>query len=533
MARQDAHQPAVLAVRVPPRKSLLFAAAAPVVALALLRAGDVPLGKPGTFVYPYSPVAGLRVGPALLGVALSGIAALAVGLVGSPAARRRRAGWALAIVGWAALAAWAYCAPPGHYNQHVFNATSPSHDGAFVREALLVEDVPAYLRGFPDRTRTPIARMRGTRVVSNPPGATLLAVGTNAALARLPAVGDAASAPFDNSAQAPEVDRAVLRPAIRLGIVFFWLLTALWALSAPLYYAVGRVYFAAPTALAFALSVVLCGPPLLLTPGKDAAQLFTVALPLLLWLLAARPGAMPDAAGAGSRVARAAAAFAAGAALVGVTLVSLVHVWVALVVLAASGVAAVRMSTLPPLLIRVLLPALAGAAAAIVLCGTVGLDYFATCAAVAEAQARVTRGSGAMPLAWQALGIPLFVLFAGPALWVLLGWSRQGERVAAGVEGRAVFGNVLLLGSAAVLVATVGFTNIETPRLWIPFIPLLLLSAMLRVDALRPAHPSTPGPALGFVALLVFAQLATGWLQWSLMDMRESETRITEGRYFG
>ncbi|MBK9127443.1 MAG: hypothetical protein IPM13_06545 [Phycisphaerales bacterium] len=532
MERQDTHRPVGLAACVPPRNWLLFAAAGPIVALALLRAGDVPLGKPGTFVYPYSPVAGLRAGPALVGVILSAAVAASIVLVGSAAPWRRRAGWVLATVGWTVISAWTYFAPPGHYNQHVFNATSPSHDGAFVREALSIEDVPEYLRGFPDRTRTPIARMRGTRVVSNPPGTTLLAVAANSALAHLPVLGNAAAAPFDRSIQAPEVDRAALRPAIRLGIAFFWLLTALWALSAPLYYALGRLHFDAPIALAFALGVVFCGPLLLFSPGKDAAQLLTVVVPLLLWLLATRPGASAEDARR-TPGARWAVALAAGATFILATLVSLVHAWVALVVLTASGVTALRMSKLRSLLIAALLPASVGAAAAILLCGTVGLDYFATCAAVAEAQARVTRGTAAMPTVWQALGIPLFILFAGPALWVMLGWSCRSGGAATHVEGRALFGDVLLSGSAAVMVATVGFTNAETPRLWIPFIPLLLLGAMLRIDALRPGTRAVSRPALSFVALLVFAQLVTGWLQWSQMDMRESETRITEGRYFG
>jgi hypothetical protein len=183
----------------PARHWILFAAAAPIVALAVLRAASVPLGKLGTFHYPYSPIAGLRAGPALIGVALSALAAAGVALLGSPRRARRGAGWALALAAWVGLGAWAYRAPPAHYNQHVFNAASPSLDGAFVAEALTIRDLAEYLPAFPQRTRTPVAELRGTRIVSNPPGATLAAVGVRWLLDRAPRLGDAAVARFERA----------------------------------------------------------------------------------------------------------------------------------------------------------------------------------------------------------------------------------------------------------------------------------------------------------------------------------------------
>ena len=79
------------------------------------------------------------------------------------------------------------------------------------------------------------------------------------------------------------------------------------------------------------------------------------------------------------------------------------------------------------------------------------------------------------------------------------------------------------------MLATVGFTNLETPRLWIPFVPLLLLGGMLRIEALR-----QPSRRLALaLALLVATQITAAALQWSFMDMRETETRLAEQRYFG
>jgi hypothetical protein len=167
------------------------------------------------------------------------------------------------------------------------------------------------------------------------------------------------------------------------------------------------------------------------------------------------------------------------------------------------------------------LPAIAGA---IVIFGAVavlgGLNVLAAFWAVARAQAEVTRGAGAMPLAWQTLGVPLFLLFAGLALWfVVLSLPRQRLR-----DADARFGLFLLTGSAVVMLATVGFTNVETPRLWIPFTPLLLLGGALQLPLFR--SPSRSTAAL--LAVLVFAQFAASAVQWSLMDARETETRLLE-----
>jgi hypothetical protein len=79
------------------------------------------------------------------------------------------------------------------------------------------------------------------------------------------------------------------------------------------------------------------------------------------------------------------------------------------------------------------------------------------------------------------------------------------------------------------MLLTVGFTNLETPRLWIPFVPLLLLGSLLRIEALR--QPSRR-VALA-LAVLVATQVTAAALQWSFMDMRETESRLAEQRYFG
>ena len=84
--------------------------------------------------------------------------------------------------------------------------------------------------------------------------------------------------------------------------------------------------------------------------------------------------------------------------------------------------------------------------------------------------------------------------------------------------------------AAAVMLVTIGFTNMETPRLWIPFMPLLLLGAALQLRVFR----DTGGQARLLLAVLVLVQTACSATQWSFLDAREAETRLstTTPRYF-
>src|SRR5690606_21202439 len=76
--------------------------------------------------------------------------------------------------------------PPAYVAQHWFNMASPPQDGAFLEEAEHVNDPGDYLRNFPQRARTPPAELKGTRVVSIPPAATLPAHGVLTLLDRAP-----------------------------------------------------------------------------------------------------------------------------------------------------------------------------------------------------------------------------------------------------------------------------------------------------------------------------------------------------------
>jgi hypothetical protein len=496
------------------RLVLLVAALVPLATTALLRQGHVPLGCPGRFVYLYSPIAAYRLAALPAAVALAVVLGAGTWLAGAGSARRRR--WSLTLLagGAIALAVWAYVAPPYFRNQHIFNAESPSQDGAFVQEALRVTSLREYLYDFPRRAQMPPAAMRGTRVVSNPPGATLVAVGVERLVQRFPLLRELALGPLVHELP-PTESVGALQHTQAVGLVFFWVLSALWVLAAGALYWLARLFLPPATAAAYALCCVFTPATLLLTPGKDPAQLLTVALPLYLWLRAVRRD-------------RVVPAVLAGLLLPLVCLVGLVHLWMAAIALAATWLAAEQRRNM---LLRLALPA--GVAAVL---GTLGLyllcnvDLIAIVRSVARAQAEVTRGPNAMPLAWQLLGVPLFLLFVGPAWWTTTAWAALPRLGLHGpVDRDTRLGRYLLIAAPAVMLATVAFTNLETPRLWIPFTPLLLLGALLQLGALR--RPDRRVALL--LALLVAVQVVAASLQWSLMDMREAETRLVEQRFFG
>lgn len=471
------------------------------VTLALFRL-NVPLGRPGKFVYLYSPIAVQRLTALPAALLLAALLGVGAWLAFSPLRARRAAGFLLLVTGGIGLAGWAYFAPPQFRSQHFFNMQSPSHDGAFLAEAFHVRRVGlrSYLRDFPQRAQRPSEQMRGTRVISNPPATTLLAVGTIGLLERSPRLARWVYTVSVREDLPPEADRLVtVSMAFSLALLWLWLLAAL-----PLYWS-GRQFFSPPAAAVLTVVCFVSPPTLLFTPGKDPAQLLTVALPLWLWLLAWRRE-------------RAWAAAASGGVFVLACLVSLVHIWIAAIVVTATALH-IPAEDWRRFALRLGLPALCGALVVVAGLGLFAdVNFFAYALSAARAQGEITRGEGAMPFTWQTLGVPLFLLFAGPALWCvgLWLWRRRLH------DRDARFGLHLVLGAAAVMLATIGFTNLETPRLWIPFLPLLLLGAGLQLPAFR--YPQRKGAIL--LAALVFVQVAASAAQWSLMDVRETETRL-------
>lgn len=477
----------------------------PLAALSLCYLFQVPLGLPGKFTYLYSPIVPDRLGETPAALLISGLIASAVWLMGAPGAARARTAALLATIGVLLLGRWVFVAPLEYLSQHHFNMSSPAHDGAFLMESreLLERGVGAYVADFPQRTRTPREIMRGTRVLSNPPATTLLAAVVRHTLDRSPGLAAWCFATLvDEPLVPPEARTAVAR-----AIVFALLLHVLWLAAWPVWLVIGRLAgLSAAAALAAATIIVFTPSTLTFAPGKDPAQLLTAGIPLLLWLHSVRRGSWL-------------AGGVAGAAFVAVSYVGLVHIWLGAIVLVATCIA--QRGAAGVLLRRNVLPAGCGALAAIGGLALLGIDWVGTMRAVAAAQALVTRGPDAMPWMWQLLGVPLFLLFAGPGVLLAL-IGLPGKR-AAGADGAGARGGALLEHAAplalVVMLATVVFTNAETPRLWIPLAPLLILGAARRVGSWLERRRVA-------LALIVLAQLAVGVAQWSLMDMREAENRL-------
>lgn len=483
-------------------RMLLLAAFVPVAAVALLHLAGVPLGKPGTLVYPYSEFLGLRL--ATLPWLVLPLALLATGswLTFAESRRRQRLGLALAAAGVLGVGIWTFFAPPRFASQHFFNLSSPSQDGAFALEARGVGDVRQYLRDFPDRARQPPEAMKGTRVISNPPATTLLALSVDRALDQQPWLRQALGGllPIEERTDPVVVDQATR--ALALGASFM----ILWLAAAAALYGAYRQFLAPGPALVLAVVAVISPMTLVFSPGKDPAQLLTVALLLWSWLVAWRSGSLW-------------VAGLFGGLAIAALMIGLVHFWIAWAVVLSSGPLTIGQRDARRRELGVIAAAAAGAVTiAVVFRLAAHLDVIAAARAAQLAQADVTRGPTAMPFLWQMLGIPLFALFCGTALWALSLW-RVAERVD---DGPARLGRWMLLLCLAVMAVTIGFTNAETPRLWIPFTPLLLLGLALQLPPLRQPRPATAQ----LLTALVVLQVAAAALQWSFMDMREAELRL-------
>ena len=563
--------------RTPPRPSraittLLGASfVIPLGIILVLLAAEVRLGQ-GYFEYRYSPVRGLRTIRALPAVVIGAAAAGGVMLLCRRERKRRLAGGATLAIALVAAGAWSWFGPPAYANQHFFNLTSPSSDGAFVLEAReQITSLPAYLRDFPQRLNLTEREMGGTRVLSNPPLTTVFAYAvrgnvpppprtatttttpttatTAATAATTPALAEApdptvppeaATPPAPTPAPpaapptalerwlvtahdvAPEHARYIAY-AIRVSIV----LTLLWVLSGVAAYMLGRVFLAPPGAAVFAVLLTFNPATVLFVPGKDPAQLLSINLMLWAWLLAWRRR-MPLLAALGGAI-----------LTVGAT-AGLIHIWVALIVFAATAWDAWRSRQVTMLLVNAF--AAGAGALAVISAAYFVLDWNIphTLLAVSRRFARV-QSENIYPrmnrTTWFLIGLPIFLLFLAPGIWTIAGLRlrraarrrrrhprqpRQPRR-----QGRIRFGTVLALVTVAVMcfIYIVMGVTYELPRLWVAFLPPLALGLMIDRPVLR--GPGVHPRIAIALALIVFVHIAFTAMHWTLFDAREAEYRLT------
>lgn len=479
----------------------------PLLALLGLFLADVPIGQPLFLVYRYSPLVAQRMVRAAPAVAVGAIA-LAILL------RAYRGGGELsprAAVGlvlcWAALTLWTFAGPPQHATQYLFNMLSPSHDGAFVLEARQVGSVREYLsEGFYERLRLSPEQMRGRRVLSNPPGVTVASIlcerlVTRAVWLRAALISLFDLHEFDDPRQQTEFAAAFL-----LSMIF----TAAWAAAVFFAYALCRTCLPQASALCVAFACVFNPAAVNFTPGKDPAQLLTVLALLCGWIKAYYSGSRWW-------------AFASGAALALGTMVGLIHLWIGAIIAAATLWHAARRKSVKSWFASGAGPAALGFAAVAVI-SYAALDWSLprTILRVALRYAEIQLPVITDPWYWTLVGLPMFLLFVGPLLWAQALACRGRADDETGLLGRNI-----LLGTLAVMAYTYLFANnSETPRLWIPFVPLLLFGMAMRGPLFR---EDSPGARRALI-LLIGLQFGVTIAQWTLMDMRETEWRLITER---
>jgi hypothetical protein len=485
---------------------LVGSSALVLVAVAVLRQADVQLGQ-GSFVYRYSQlnfVRLLRCIPALL-LAAAGVGAL--WLWSRPQRDRRRLGAALAVLMAALLAVWTWWGPPAPITQHTFNLSSPSHEGAFLFQAQQPMPISRYLRGFDrERLRLSIETLGGTRVLSNPPGTTILfrfVINTFPPSMNPPGALER----WAFGADAPTMD-----PHWSNALRASFALAAMWGLSALTAYGLGRELLSPIAAAAFATIVLFNPCAVLFSPGKDPAQLLTVTAMLWGWL-------------AGWRRASALASAAAGALLVVGSTMGLIHIWIALAAAAAVGWhewSTVR--SLRPFLLRHVLPAAIGAFAIVlaVLLAT-GWNIPATLFAVWRRFAEVQPTFNLSRPVWLMIGLPIFLLFLSPGLVTTIVLALRRFR-----RGGMGLGMRLLVCTIIVMALTYAIgVPYELPRLWVVFIPPLALGAMIDVPLF---HGRSTWRTFRPLAAIVGAQIVFTALHWTMFDVRESEYRLLTHR---
>ena len=477
--------------------------------LLVLLGANVRLGQ-GYFAYRYSPFRGVRTMRALPAVVIGAAAAGGVVWLCRRERKYRIGGYAALSAALAGAGVWIWFAPPAYVNQQMFNMTSPSSDGAFALEARDIIALPAYLRDFPERLKRTPAEMGGTRVLSNPPLTTVFAYAVR---------GDAYTATDRPPAgfeqwlmsehEVPPEQAREIAYVLRVSIV----LCALWVLSGVAAYMLGRVFLSSAGAAVFAILVTFNPCTLHFVPGKDPAQLLSINLMLWAWFLAWR------------RRSPLLAALGGAILTVGAT-AGLIHIWVALIAVIATAWDAWRTRSGVTMILVNSFAAGMGALAVIAAAYfVVDWNIPRTLAAVSARWTEIQKTFDMNRAIWFAIGLPIFLLFLAPGFWTLAGLSLRRPP-----WRRMNFGTRLTICTIVIMLliyVAMGVTY-ELPRLWVAFLPTLLLGLAIDRPLLRAARPRVAKA----LALIVFVHVVFTTMHWTLFDARESEYRLSSGKYY-
>jgi hypothetical protein len=346
--------------------------------------------------------------------------------------------------------------------------------------------------------------MMGTRVLSNPPGATAFCyLVLHAFPPEIDPPRGLERMLVERSGIAPENVIFVsdsLKAAAALVLV--------WTLAAVSSLFLGRLLLSSAGAFVFAILVSFNPCTVHFVPGKDPAQLLTINLMLLAWL-AAWKNRKP-----------ALAIFAGALLLIGST-VGLIHIWVAL----AAWSAVLWHNRREPRLVMSLtaaaaVGAIAVAAIAFLAIGwNIPLQLFLVWRRFNELQATFNMNRAI----WFIIGLPSFLAFLSPGFWALVGLGAH--------ERRFGFGARLALCTAAMMLLTylLGITY-ELPRLWVAFLPPLTLALSMDLPLLR--SPRCHRKVTAAFMLIVTVQIVFTAMHWTIFDVRESEYRLATERFY-
>lgn len=410
------------------------------------------------------------------------------------------------VIFYFALILWTFFAPPNFLEQHAFNMLSPSHDGAFLLEAQHVTSLTAYVSsGFYERLQMSPEQMRGRRILSNPPGMTLVCLSAIRTVNASPVLLDRSIQSFELQ----DLDREQ-QITISAGLYVALLMTLLWGLSLWPAYLLARLWLPTWSAAAVAFCGVFNPATIVYTPGKDPMQLLT-SLAIAYLICSASSKQKPFY-----------GILAGVVTTIGLT-IGLIHAWILAIALLATLLLAGNFNGLRSWLRSVFMPCAAGLLIVFILgYAIVGWNIPLTIWRVAHRYGQIQPPIITSPIYWTLIGLPLFLLFIGPCPWIqVLGMNRDVSNE----NSRA--GRAILICTAAVMLYAYFFANnSETPRLWIPFVPLIILGLALRRQMFQVDSPG----GRSFCTRLILIQLVLTIATWTLIDARESEWRLVTGR---
>jgi hypothetical protein len=130
---------------------------------------------------------------------------------------------------------------------------------------------------------------------------------------------------------------------------------------------------------------------------------------------------------------------------------------------------------------------------------------------------------------WFAIGLPIFLLFLAPGFWTLGGLTLRRPP-----WRRMNFGTRLTTCTIAVmlLIYVVMGVTYELPRLWVAFLPTLLLGLAIDRPLLRATPHAVHRRVAQALALIVIVHVVFTTMHWTLFDARESEYRLSTGKYY-